>query len=79
MTPACSHDNHVQVYDVRHRAVLPSLPLTLCLFQYVYQNWLDFVDASTEEMMEKVDDTIPWLPPKVSLQERNGCRVIAAL
>ena len=35
--------------------------------QYIFQNWLEFVEASTDEMMEKVDDTIAWLPPKVKL------------
>lgn len=34
------------------------------IYDYIYANWLQFVEAATEEFMEHVDDTIPWLPPK---------------
>ena len=36
------------------------------MHQYIHSNWLQFVEAANEEFMEHVDDTIPWLPPKVS-------------
>ncbi|UZJ52637.1 hypothetical protein CBS101457_001957 [Exobasidium rhododendri] len=35
---------------------------------YIFANWIDFVEASTEELMENVDETIAWLPPKALIE-----------
>ncbi|KAE8234222.1 hypothetical protein CF326_g741 [Tilletia indica] len=34
------------------------------LWRYCEKTWLDFVETLTESIMEKGDDTIPFLPPK---------------
>ncbi|CAD6951025.1 unnamed protein product [Tilletia controversa] len=34
------------------------------LWRYCEKTWLDFIETLTENIMEKGDDTIPFLPPK---------------
>lgn len=34
------------------------------VYDYVHQNWLDFTGTCLNEMIDKVDDTIAWMPAK---------------
>lgn len=34
------------------------------VFDWCHQNWLDFTETCVDTMIERVDDTVAWMPPR---------------